>query len=107
MNKIPITTIPTIRKRCHEIIDKRGAFLIEKYKYSFNGFILPGQTSTACAIHITRCVARRTELAYAKVYSEHHTSDIIFEYLNKLGIKAIRGPRKISKEVSEKIKLNS
>ena len=26
------------------------------------------------------------------------------EYLNKLGIKAIRGPRKIAKEVSEKIK---
>jgi cob(I)alamin adenosyltransferase len=58
--------------------------LIDKYKYSFNGFILPGQTSIACAIHITRCVARRTELAYAKVYSEHQTSDIIFEYLNKL-----------------------
>ena len=27
-----------------------------------------------------------------------------FEYLNKLGIKAIRGPRKISKEISKKLK---
>lgn len=27
-----------------------------------------------------------------------------FEYLNKIGIKAIRGPRKITKEISEKLK---
>ena len=61
--------------------------LVKKYEVNFGivtNFVLPGQTKKACAIHITRCVARRAELAYAKVYAEHHTSDIIFEYLNKL-----------------------
>ena len=27
-----------------------------------------------------------------------------FEYLNKLGIKAIRGPRKINRDISEKLR---
>ncbi len=61
--------------------------LVKKYEINYGivkNFILPGQTPIACAIHITRCVARRAELAYAKVYDEFKTSDIIFEYLNKL-----------------------
>lgn len=61
--------------------------LIKKYEEN-NGiiteFILPGQNLLSSRIHITRCVARRTELAYAKVFNEHQTSLIIFEYLNKL-----------------------
>ena len=47
-------------------------------------FVLPGQNLLSSRIHITRCIARKAELAYAKVYSEHNTSLIIFEYLNKL-----------------------
>lgn len=47
-------------------------------------FVLPGQNLISARIHITRCVARRAELAYAKVYDEHKGSEIIFEYLNKL-----------------------
>ncbi len=61
--------------------------LVKKYEEN-NGilteFILPGQNLLSCKIHITRCVARRTELQYAKVYNEYQTSKIIFEYLNKL-----------------------
>jgi len=37
-------------------------------------------------------------------FKELENKDYTFEYLNKLGIKAIKGPRKIAKEVSEKIK---
>lgn len=61
--------------------------LVKKYELN-NGiiteFILPGQNLLSSRIHITRCVARRCELAYAKVYNDYKTSDIIFEYLNKL-----------------------
>ena len=61
--------------------------LIKKYEQN-NGvlteFVLPGQTLLSSKIHITRCVARRTELCYAKVYNEYNSSEIIFEYLNKL-----------------------
>lgn len=61
--------------------------LVKKYETN-NGivteFVLPGQNVISSHIHITRCVARRCELAYAKVYSDHGGSDIIFEYLNKL-----------------------
>lgn len=61
--------------------------LIKEYEVN-NGvltkFVLPGQTLISARIHITRCVARRTELAYAKVYDEFGGSDVIFEYLNKL-----------------------
>ena len=39
-----------------------------------------------------------------KLLEKLENKDYTFEYLNKLGIKAIRGPRKIAKEVSEKIK---
>ena len=39
-----------------------------------------------------------------KLLKKLENKDYTFEYLNKLGIKAIRGPRKIAKEVSEKIK---
>ena len=39
-----------------------------------------------------------------KLLKNLENKDYTFEYLNKLGIKAIRGPRKIAKEVSEKIK---
>lgn len=39
-----------------------------------------------------------------KLLKQLENKDYTFEYLNKLGIKAIRGPRKIAKEVSEKIK---
>ena len=48
--------------------------LVKKYEINYGivtNFILPGQTPLACAIHITRCVARRAELAYAKVYDEY------------------------------------
>lgn len=61
--------------------------LVKKYEEN-NGiiteFILPGQNLLSSRIHITRCVARRCELQYAKVYNEYQTSKIIFEYLNKL-----------------------
>jgi len=61
--------------------------LIKKYEDN-NGviteFVLPGQNLISSRIHITRCVARRTELAYAKVYDQYKTSLVIFEYLNKL-----------------------
>ena len=61
--------------------------LIKKYEKN-NGiileFVLPGQNLISSKIHITRCVARRTELTYAIVYNEYNTSKIIFEYLNKL-----------------------
>jgi hypothetical protein len=36
---------------------------------------------------------------------EYDKEKITFKYLNKLGINAIRGPRKITKEISEKIDL--
>ena len=36
---------------------------------------------------------------------EYDNDKITFKYLNKLGINAIRGPRKITKEISEKIDL--
>lgn len=39
-----------------------------------------------------------------KLLKKLENKDYTFEYLNKLGIKTIRGPRKIAKEVSEKIK---
>ncbi len=61
--------------------------LIDKYKVNqgiLTKFVLPGQTHISAKIHITRCVSRRAELAYAKVYDEYDGSDIIFEYLNKL-----------------------
>lgn len=61
--------------------------LVDKYRFNYGvvkNFILPGQTKEACTIHIARCVARRAELAYAKVYADYKTSDIIFEYLNKI-----------------------
>lgn len=61
--------------------------LVNKYEKN-NGvitkFVLPGQTQDSARIHIARCVARRCELSYAKVYSEYDGSKIIFEYLNKL-----------------------
>ena len=61
--------------------------IIKKYEDN-NGiiteFVLPGQNLLSSRIHITRCVARRCELTYAKVYNEYKTSEIIFEYLNKL-----------------------
>lgn len=61
--------------------------LIKKYEEN-NGiiteFVLPGQNLLTSRIHITRCVARRCELSYAKVYDQYKTSLIIFEYLNKL-----------------------
>lgn len=61
--------------------------LCKKYQQN-NGiitkFVLPGQNLDAARIHIARCVARRAELAYAKVYDEYGGSDVIFEYLNKI-----------------------
>ena len=61
--------------------------LVKKYEQN-NGiiteFVIPGQNLISSRIHITRCVARRCELAYAKVYNDYKTSKIIFEYLNKL-----------------------
>ncbi len=56
----------------------------EKNNGILTEFVLPGQNLLSSRIHITRCVARRTELQYAKVYKEYQTSEIIFEYLNKL-----------------------
>lgn len=61
--------------------------IINKYETN-NGilteFVIPGQNLLSSRIHITRCVARRCELYYAKVYYEYNTSELIFEYLNKL-----------------------
>ena len=39
-----------------------------------------------------------------KLLEKLDNKDYNFKYLNKLGIKAIRGPRKITKEISEKLK---
>ena len=39
-----------------------------------------------------------------KLIKRLDNKEYTFEFLNKLGIKAIRGPRKIAKEISEKIK---
>ena len=39
-----------------------------------------------------------------KLLKKLESKDYTFEYLNKLGIKAIRGSIKIAKEESEKIK---
>lgn len=47
-------------------------------------FVLPGQNILSSRIHITRCVARRCELNYAKVFDEYDGSKLIFQYLNKL-----------------------
>lgn len=47
-------------------------------------FVFPGNNLISSKIHIVRCIARRTELVYAKVYDSYKTSLIIFEYLNKL-----------------------
>ena len=61
--------------------------VINKYEEN-NGilteFVIPGQNLLSSRIHITRCVARRCELTYAKVYNEYKTSELIFEYLNKI-----------------------
>ena len=47
-------------------------------------FILPGKTLLGARVHAVRTIARRTELAYAKVFEAHGGSAYIFEYLNKL-----------------------
>ena len=39
-----------------------------------------------------------------KLIKEFKHNNYTFEYLNNLGIKAIRGSRKISKEISDKLK---
>ena len=61
--------------------------VVKKYEINFGRitkFVLPGQNLTSSRIHIARCVARRCELSYAKVYSEFGGNDYIFEYLNKI-----------------------
>ena len=61
--------------------------VVKKYEIYFGRitkFVLPGQNLTSSRIHIARCVARRCELSYAKVYSEFGGNDYIFEYLNKI-----------------------
>lgn len=61
--------------------------LVKKYEYNdgkLTQFVIPGQNVVSADIHIARCVARRAELAYAKVYKDHGGSDYIFEYLNKI-----------------------
>lgn len=50
----------------------------------FKGFVLPGETHMGAKAHIVRTVCRRAERAYARVYEKYSTSEIIFEYLNKL-----------------------
>ena len=55
----------------------------EKDKFAWTDIMIQRIISR---IHITRCIARKVELAYAKVYSEYKTSEIIFEYLNKLSL---------------------
>ena len=39
-----------------------------------------------------------------KLLKKLENRNYTFEYLNKLGIKAVRGPRKITKEISERLK---
>lgn len=61
--------------------------IIEKYKTSpkvLDHFVLPGQNKNSSKCHIVRTVARRCELAYAKVYEKYGGNDYLFEYLNKL-----------------------
>ena len=50
----------------------------------FKCFVLPGETLKGAKAHILRTVCRRVERAYARVYEKYKTSEIIFEYLNKL-----------------------
>ena len=51
---------------------------------TFSGFVLPGETLLGAKAHVIRTICRRAERAYAKVYEKYKTSEIIFEYLNKL-----------------------
>ena len=51
---------------------------------AFKGFVLPGETPLGAKAHVVRTVCRRAERAYARVYEKYKTSEIIFEYLNKL-----------------------
>ena len=39
-----------------------------------------------------------------KLIKKLDNKNYTFDYLNKLGIKAIRGPRKITKEINDKLK---
>lgn len=39
-----------------------------------------------------------------KLLKKLESRDYTFEYLNNLGIKAIQGPRKITKEISKELK---
>ena len=61
--------------------------VVKKYENvagPFKTFVLPGTTLMGARVHIVRTVARRAELAYARVYEKHGGSGYIFEYLNKL-----------------------
>ena len=51
---------------------------------AFKGFVLQGETLLGAKAHVVRTVCRRAERAYARVYEKYKTSEIIFEYLNKL-----------------------
>lgn len=50
----------------------------------FKSFVIPGETLMGAKVHILRTICRRAERAYARVFEKYNTSEIIFEYLNKL-----------------------
>lgn len=61
--------------------------VINKYEQKagpFTSFVLPGTTPMGAKFHIVRTIARRAELAYARLYQKYGGSEYIFEYLNKL-----------------------
>lgn len=61
--------------------------VVKKYEEQagpFTSFVLPGTTLMGARVHVVRTVARRAELAYAKVYEKYGGSGYIFEYLNKM-----------------------
>ena len=61
--------------------------VIKKYEETagpFTSFVLPGTTLMGARVHIVRTIARRAELAYARLYEKYGGSGYIFEYLNKL-----------------------
>lgn len=61
---------------------------MESLNVKFEKFTLPGETLLSSDIHIARCVSRRCELAYARLWEEDtehkFTSKIVFQFLNKI-----------------------
>lgn len=68
--------------KLNEILKLNNRYIILTGKLT--SFVLPGISYLSSKIHIVRTVARRAELAYARVYEKYGGNNYIFEYLNKL-----------------------